>query len=137
MGERPPLAIETLPEPLKAVAETVGLDIAEALAALYPGQRLYVPHSWRPDSPLGALGEEKGLRLVKGFGGDEIIVPVRAVETQARWDEIRRLAAKGATVNEIASAVGLSYRRVQQVLAEQPVARPRRRVDPRQIDLFE
>ena len=130
--------LAAMPKALRDVAVYAGQDAAEALLKHFAGQRLYIPKT-PSDNTLAPLGRQLAERLIEAFGGEMLAIPSKTMTAAARWDRIRELARAGHSVNEIAAKVGCSYRRVQQVMAQDPACRPGGRRafnDPRQGKLF-
>lgn len=124
-------------ETLRPIAEHISVAVAEAFVREFGGMRLLIPVNWREDHILNALGEETARLVIAEFAGELITVP-RSVATQAaRIGRARQMRGTGATVNEIARALGLSHRAAQEHVAGRAVSvQPRRRPkDERQIDI--
>lgn len=123
------------------VADQLGEDAADRLCRLIGGARIYVPQgSFAPDSfVVRAIGAELAAGLAEAFAGDELIIP-RQYRTHR---QVRALVIDmrrhGATINEIAIAVGRTYRCVQIILQEARQKRllPARSWRPRPADRAE
>lgn len=110
-------------DPLAEIASVIGRPGALALASLAAG-RLYIPKAPPPDSWLVVLlGELMCGRLVAVYGGQELSLPRPPVRA-ARTAMVRELIAAGMSVRDIAVRVGLTERRVYQVLAKPAPASP-------------
>ena len=101
---------------LAQLAEHVGPDGALALAALYGGRRLYVPHAPRAGHALAdLLGVLVFARLCYAVRGTTIYVP-RLPVAPALARRARDLRVGGASVAAIAGAIGRSERQVLRYL---------------------
>jgi DNA-binding CsgD family transcriptional regulator len=104
---------------LDELAAVIGMPGAKALCSMWGGRRLYIPAVPAPDSALVALlGELQAARLAARFAGERIALPAAPGLTPARRIEARRLRAEGFSINEIAVGLGVSRRRVFQLLIE-------------------
>ncbi len=111
-----PSAMTTRTIALARLAENVGPDGALALAALYGGRRLYVPHAPRAGHVLAdLLGVLVFARLCYAFRGTTIYVP-RLPVAPALARRARDLRGGGASVAAIAVAIGRSERQVLRYL---------------------
>jgi hypothetical protein len=108
---------------LADLTEALGADDAERLVAALGGVVLYVPRS-PPGAhhPISvAVGTAAAARLSGAFGGEQLSVPVARRTRQRVLD----LAGQRRSRRDIARAVGLTQRRVYQILAEpEPKAAP-------------
>lgn len=88
---------------------------AQRLMCTWPGCEIYIPHSLKPEHRLVAVvGADAARGIVRALGGRRIQVPTgsRANDLE-KAAEIRALLASGASVPEIARAVGASTRTVR------------------------
>ncbi len=93
---------------------SLGETGARALVRLFGATVMLVPTRAMPADPLVLLlGSAAAERLVGLYGGSLVQIPPRAW----RADEIAALKGRGLRIPEIASLVGLTTRRIQQVLA--------------------
>ena len=101
------------------LADALGQEGLERLVAAYGGRRLRVHSQPILDSNLAkCLGADSYAALQRTFRGEELDIPtLRYRECQARRARIWALAGKGHTANDISGAVGLSLRRVREILA--------------------
>jgi hypothetical protein len=108
---------------LDDICHVIGYTAACALATWYGGKRLYVPGAAVVAGrvhPLARVIGEPALRaLVREWPGEHLAVPhARTADRMARDRRLCELAAEGASVAAMAIALGLSTRRVGQLLAE-------------------
>ena len=99
---------------LEELAAVVGMAGAHALANLFGGTRQYIPKEPTPEL-VKLLGEAFAARLTRHFDGAFFEVPKPDV-AGARRAWVLRLRAEGLFANEIALRVGLTRRRVCQIL---------------------
>ena len=117
-----------LPQLLQEVADCLGIEAALTLAKKLGGQRVRVPKSPGPSSPLvRAIGMEIATALAGLYGGELVIVPMAAALNAAA--RRRAIANDGRSANAVAAAMGCHVNTVYRL-------RRGGRVDPRQIDLF-
>ena len=129
-----------LNETIRPVAEHLSVAAAEAVVAHFGGTRIHIPQTWREDSWLNALGEELAREMIAHFAGETICVPLSLATSEARVAKARELREGGLTVNEIARALGLSFRAAQEHLDPRRTGRKAakgRIVDSRQTDLID
>lgn len=110
---------------LDEIARAIGEQAADGLWKTFRGCRVYVPV--KPNSTgeiVEAIGPEAASRLSRVFGGEQIDVPVRD-DRRSNREEIVQLFGAGMAVRMIARRLGISERRVQQVLAS-PITKLRR-----------
>lgn len=94
--------------------ELLGGTAAQTLVELFGATVMLVPaRAIRADPLVLLLGESAAARLAELYGGELVQLPPRAW----RPGEIAALRARGLTISEIAALVGVSGRRVYQVLA--------------------
>lgn len=99
---------------LDRLAEHVGADAARALAGIYGGTRLYVPHAPRPGPLLDLLGVLLLARLTYAFGGETLDVPsLPTVSPAERARRVATLSGEGRSAREIARTLGCSMRTVR------------------------
>lgn len=128
--------LDDLHETLVPVAEVIGLDGAADMVRLLGGMRVHVSKTYGAGHPLAPLGEERARRMIEGFAGEVLTIPVSLVSNEARARKVRQLSAEGCTVNEIVRRVGCGYRFVQEARQGRAVIpRGRRVMDSRQIDI--
>lgn len=112
------MAPETLD--LEVLCPVIGYANTRAVAAWFPGRRLIVPRQFDATHPLTALIGQKALRdLVGALPGFEAAIPAEAED--AAYRRMRAVAeglAAGKSPRELAAALGLSVRRVEQVRVE-------------------
>lgn len=107
---------------LNEIASAIGHAGARALCSLHGGQVLYVAQSPVAGSPLGpgsmlaeCIGTIMLARLVERYAGQSLYVPqpptAAAVEVH-----VRTLWADAYTTRQIAELVGLSERRIRQIV---------------------
>lgn len=112
-------ATRSMPEPahfplFTDLRASLGETGARALVRLFGATVMLVPTRAMPADPLVLLlGSAAAERLVGLYGGSLVQIPPRAW----RADEIAALKGRGLRIPEIASLVGLTTRRIQQVLA--------------------
>jgi hypothetical protein len=102
---------------LAELADVIGMPGAKALCSMWGGQRLYIRRTPSADSALVALlGELLVGRLAARYGGDRIELPVPDVAAARRAEVLRLLRSEHLLLREIATRVGLSERRVRQII---------------------
>lgn len=109
-----------LPETYTDLEEVVGLEPASALIRQFGGQKLYIPVTPKPEHRLFELGEEAARAIAHHYAGETLEVP--SLKAPIRREIIWKLSRQGYSRNEIAARVGVTERRVRQVLAEGPPA---------------
>ncbi|MBI1407318.1 MAG: hypothetical protein GC145_14485 [Caulobacter sp.] len=103
-----------------ALTSLLGVEAMTRLSDKFGGRRIYVPATIGPDHPLAvAAGLEAALQLVAHYAGHTLSLPI----TPARRQRVLELDKRGFTKALIAETVGLTERRVYQILAEQPAVR--------------
>lgn len=113
-----------LPAFAARVSELIGHRLALGLMAHIHGTGgtgwMRVPRRAKPGHKLvGIIGFAAAEKLCDEFGGRVIRLPrCDVIHRAKRNEEIRRMAADGATVREIAKAFALTARHVRNVLAE-------------------
>lgn len=121
---------------LQPLAAELGPEAVIELVRHFGGTRLYVPRQFPGEGPLAVLGANAEA-LCGLFGGTRIDVPKEPFRraSYVRW--VAALRKEGWTTNEVARALGVGYRFVQEIAAGAPVkARGVRARDPRQMDLL-
>lgn len=97
--------------------ELLGADGLGLLAAARGGRRVHIPKAALPGHWLeAALGHERAERLAARYGGCRLYVPLPSTRRADRDGRIRELRSRGWSVARIATEVGLSDRRVIQIL---------------------
>lgn len=89
----------------------------DRLCATFPGTTLYVKKTYPDDDPMVALlGRENADRLAEYLGGDRVPLPMG----YGRMAKIRALRAQNPdiTMVDLALAVGISERRLYELLAD-------------------
>lgn len=116
------------PQVLREIAEDIGEAEALRLAGAAGGQRLYIPYTDAPAIIDRMVGPTLAAWLRAHYGGVDLHVPNFAARLA---DERRRYVLRHAylSANDIAAALGVTSRRVEQIRAEH-------RGDPRQFLLF-
>jgi hypothetical protein len=130
------LTPEDFLDSLQPLAAELGPQAVLALVRHFGGTRLYVPRVYAGEGALAVLGDEAEA-LCGLFGGTRIEVPKEPFrrEFYVRW--VATLRGQGRTTNEVARALGVGYRFVQEIAAGAPVTpRAARARDPRQMDLL-
>jgi hypothetical protein len=104
-----------LPAFLAEIAQLTSTEIAEIIARKYGGAMLYFPKKIGASDPLvEAVGMNAARILIKEFGGANHMIPsARAI---LRYLDARKLAAEGLGRNQIALRLGISARRVADLL---------------------
>jgi hypothetical protein len=102
---------------LDDIARAVGYRAARVIALHYAGRRLHVPATARPDHPLSVLiGRDAFVLLVREFAACRLLVPCDTEEQRFTRDwRIAALLADGRSAEQIAAALGMSSRRVEQI----------------------
>lgn len=116
-----------LPGVAQEIADVIGRDVALRLIGQLPrsGSRkwrvnLYVPKRVYPDHQLvRAIGWQAANALCKEFGG-MILQPSNCsfLHREFRNREVRRMHGEGATLAQIADAVGLTQRQIRNIVEE-------------------
>lgn len=114
------LEYDLLPESVRELADTIGLEAARRLVEAYGGSAIYVPRQVTPELE-GLIGHDAAQALVDNYysGSDRLNLPrclaaIRAVEH-------RRIVAafnSGATAGELARAHGCTERWIYRILAD-------------------
>ena len=110
-----------LTKSIRDVADTLGVDVAEALVKKFPGNRVYVPRRLKKHHEVvKRLGRETAERLASVYAGIEIDVPMHLYnEEKARRLLVITLRGKRYTISQIAREAKCTERRVSQILAEE------------------
>ena len=105
-----------LPELLALVAREMGEAQAVLLAQRLGGQRVYVEKAPRDGHRLvRLLGLEMAVVLARHYGGEYVCVPTgRTALGEARMRR-RVVAQSAASHNQLASELGITRRRVEQI----------------------
>lgn len=105
-----------LPELLALVAREMGEAQAVLLAQRLGGQRVYVEKAPRDGHRLvRLLGLEMAVLLARHYGGEYVCVPTgRTALGEARMRR-RAVAQSAASHNQLASELGITRRRVEQI----------------------
>jgi hypothetical protein len=99
---------------LHELAAVIGMPGAKAVCSMWGGTRWYV--SREPSIALIELiGEQMAARLCARFAGEELLLPVPDLAA-ARRGEVLRLHSEHLLCKEIAKRVGLTERRVRQIV---------------------
>ncbi|MBF0611974.1 MAG: hypothetical protein G8345_03910 [Magnetococcales bacterium] len=109
-----------MPESLKEIKETLGMDAAMAMLQNFAGIRLFIPKKINPTHLLcERLGKELASLLSNHFGGETLTIPraARAIR-QMRNIEITTQYDKGASVRHLASQYKLTERQIYTILSE-------------------
>jgi len=132
----PALQDKSQPYELMAeIAELFGQDVADKLMLNFPGVTLYVPETLKDGHRiLDALGREDGEAFCAHYSSSRLAIPTgkqRAAAANAKemTARARELEASGMSKPDIAMHLGVSERRVYQLLAGT-------KADPRQGDIF-
>jgi hypothetical protein len=107
------------PSALDDIAPIIGYTATRRLVAWFPGRELHVPAKVDEAHPLVlVIGYPAFCRLVAEFPGTRLYVPTEEHERRVfRERQIAELVAAGVLATaQIAAAVGLTERRVQQIL---------------------
>lgn len=120
------------------LAEGVPLAEIERLLEVFGGTALYIPKHFDPSNRIAAeAGHSVAYALSRIYGGTQPVIPTgeelrrRAVRARAR-----KLAAEGASHNEIARKCRLHLRQVYRIVAEMDASELPPKEDPRQQMLF-
>ena len=102
---------------LDEICETIGYAATRVVAVWFAGRALYVPPQPDPDHPLRLLlGVAAFRRLVEGFAGDQVKIPLESADgALVRDRDIAIALAEGRTPAQVGALVGLSTRRVEQI----------------------
>lgn len=112
---------------------TLGEDDFFALVEAHAGVRLYVPADPARSELPATIGIDAAYRLAKAYPGGYIRVPL------AREFRARRYVDAGMSNRDIARRFGMSESGVERLLKRARKREPlksRRKVDPRQIEMF-
>lgn len=101
------------------IAAIVGKDAALRLVADFGGRTLYVPRDPGPHHPLAvSIGHGAAQVLAAHHVGELLRLPIGSATSSGRRRRIIELSLKGWSRFAISRAVGLTERRVYQVLQE-------------------
>ncbi len=105
---------------LDDIAPVIGYRATRIIAVWFGGSHLWVPTKATPGHRLGVLLGMPALRaLVRAFGGKRLRVPTGSDERRyARNRQIALLIARGMPLTRIATRMGMTLRRVEQIRAE-------------------
>ncbi len=107
---------------LEDIAAEIGFTATFKLVIWFGGRRtnIYVPEQPRKGQVLvSIIGLPAATLLSRRWPGRHLNVPtLHAFEVEVRRQEVHRLLSQGATVQETATSVGLTPRRVGQIEAE-------------------
>lgn len=107
------------PSALDDIAPVIGYTATRRLVAWFPGRELHIPAKVDDAHPLVlVIGLPAFSRLVREFPGTRLYVPTEEHERRVfRERQIAELVASGVlATSQIASVLGLTERRVQQIL---------------------
>lgn len=109
---------------LGSLTAMLGTETLAKLSARFGGRRVYVPARLTAAHELAlAVGLDAALLLSAHFAGHTLSVPMPQSAT-VRRKQVVELEAKGLTRAAIAEKVGLTERRVYQILDEESDAPP-------------
>jgi hypothetical protein len=112
---------------LEELLELMGDEATAKLILVRGGTRILVPEEPHPGDLLSQIvGDEAAARLAAVFRGDRIEIP-NPINRRLKMIELRR---QGKSIDAIALAVGVTRRRVFQVLAEAQVKKGARPAEP-------
>lgn len=105
---------------LDDLAAIIGFTATVRLSSWFGGKNLYVPKSVEPDGALAALvGMSAAKRLSAEFGYDHLAVPSLATALrEGRYAKMCEMMANGRSMGEVALAMEMGLRRVQQLRVE-------------------
>ncbi|BBL69732.1 hypothetical protein [Methylogaea oryzae] len=111
-----------LPESIRRIAEYCGMDVALKIMAEYGGVHLCVPVKARPEHRLvELLGPVDAARFCEAFGNQTLNIPKgQALQHALRLNRMMEMRAAKATMADIARAVGLTERRVTDLMGGAP-----------------
>lgn len=125
--------IAALPPALRDIALVAGFPAALALGSHKVG-RIYIPARDRlsPDHWLvGLVGADAAAAISDRWGGCPLDIPSALVgQARRRREAIARLTSDGASLNDIARALGIDRRTASR-------NRSKRRLPPKPLPLFE
>lgn len=100
---------QLLPEKVVEISEVIGLDATFALAAAWPGIRLFVPKEIAADNPIAvAIGVKSARELAAVYGGDSIVLPIcQRYHRAVMWARINEERRAGASAAELARKYGV------------------------------
>ena len=103
------------------LAQKVGVETLQQLAAKFGGTRLYIPRRLTSRSDLcGTIGLDAARVVTALFGGERIYIPIDWKLSLRKHDwreQILVLRAKNLSVSRIARMLGCSERHVYKVIA--------------------
>ncbi|MDR6102773.1 CRP-like cAMP-binding protein [Agrobacterium larrymoorei] len=123
------MATDLTNELLSALGDDGFFSLVEAHA----GVRLYIPGDPDRSELPSTIGVDAAYRLAKAYPGGYIRVPL------AREFRARRYVAEGLSNRDIAKRLGLTESGIERLLKrarKRGALKPRRKKDPRQIDMF-
>lgn len=107
------------------LAQEIGPLHAMTLCAFHRGHgggsndALYVPGFYTQGHLIErVIGQAAFLRLIAGFGGESIVFPTMLLNSTRVLGEVRRRTQRGASTQEIANALGRSYRNIRRIQVE-------------------
>jgi hypothetical protein len=99
-----------------ALAEAIGPDAALELVGFAGGHTLYAPEKYTPGHLLErVIGEAGFLRLISSYGGETLTIPQTRIDAARRIGAVYRGSRTGLTTRQIASELGITFRRVRQL----------------------
>lgn len=114
-----PAPMESMPESLREIQETLGPDVAQRIKNRFAGIRVFIPKRLAPGHRLvQLLGEENARRLSHHFGGETLFIPrdAKAERTRRNREIIVRYDA-GTPVRLLAQIYRLTERQIYAILS--------------------
>jgi Mor family transcriptional regulator len=109
------------------LAQKVGAETLQQLAAKFGGTRLYIPHSLTSRSDLCAVvGLDAAQQVVAIFAGERIYIPIDwelSLRKRGWREQVIILRAKKLSVSRIARTLGCSERHVYKVISKNRAAK--------------
>ena len=112
-----------LPPVMRTLVSLIGFDHTLELVEARGGQRVHIPLEpslrW-----IEQVGADNARRLCDRYGGQDIDVPKRDKVTQQLRDAAIREDRATHSLNQLAAKYGLTRRRIQTIVREDPPAEP-------------
>lgn len=106
--------IESLPNSIRDIAETLGMTIVFKLVEHFAGVELRIPHTLKPDHKLMVLGKDHAEALCAFCPEDTILVPM-SLDRKRIARQVKALEGKGLKRWEIARELGITQRHVRRL----------------------
>ncbi len=111
------VTLDILPGTLAEIARETSVPVALAIARRFGGTDLYVPLNPTEHDPLArCVGIDAANRIARLYGGGRVEIPLGNTARRAERNRaIRRMAAEGRSVSEIARRFGMTTRSIRRI----------------------